>query len=408
MSLRSFIFVLLCACFDICAAKPGCEPVNGSMRLAQIAQDQFQVDYLLDQPISGIVFGRPVVDYRLAAWHVLTPGIKWMVKDGQERLQALNQMFTQLRVRANLYKEWDVDRYVPMSRHSDGGTDVYLGYFLGEALRGSQRCPLRLRVRLRALPGQRVFATAAHLRNPESYVHFGKRKAVRYGGVRAIIDPQVPTWIQQLLHSTIPQANAYYTQAFHRKQHHELLLLFGAGDLNVAGRSIKGGAVAGQLFYKIDGAATKIDTHEARKIMQLQVFHELAHIWQGLPWPQAGVQYDSAWITEGGAEALSLAGLKATGLWSAAEVSSYGAALEKNCPLKQDELLAEAASLKGRMAYDCGYRLFSQFESPAPVIWRCLLDEAMRTGQPYSEQMMTRVMDIAERTSDAHARKLEQ
>lgn len=124
------------------------------------------------------------------------------------------------------------------------------------------------------------------------------------------------------------------------------------------------------------------------------------HIWQGLPWRQTGVQYDSPWIHEGGAQALSIAGLQATALWSPDEISSYQAKLEKGCQLDPYELQANASSLKGKAAYECGYRLFRDLALPAPLVWRRLLDAAMRTRQPYSEKMLHGLMPAAISVSD--------
>ena len=164
--------------------------------------------------------------------------------------------------------------------------------------------------------------------------------------------------------------SAYYQHAFTRSWQAPPLVIVGAGRLDEPGFSIKGGALPGELFFKIAGQQAASETPKLRAMFEQLVAHELAHVWQDLVRRGGFADDAEPWIHEGGAQALSLTALEGSGLWDAAAVATFKAKLHDECvhirAAKADGKDADAS----REAYTCGYERFVAQPIGAVDLWK--------------------------------------
>jgi hypothetical protein len=92
----------------------------------------------------------------------LTPGLALETRNNQEVITAGGKRFFSVSVEVALYLPYEQGNYTAFDRFSDGGTDVYVGFFAGAAQQGSEARALRLGVQLTGLPNETVIPTTAN------------------------------------------------------------------------------------------------------------------------------------------------------------------------------------------------------------------------------------------------------
>ena len=375
-------------------AEPGA--LSGSLTLRHVASDVWQAEYRFDQPITAVDFGPPIVEFRRSAWTVRTPDAALVSEAGNELVRGEGKPFQSLQLEVHQYDAWTHDAYVPMDRHSDGGTAIYLGHFMGRALQDGVARDLALRIRLEGLGDETAFLPAEANEGHGVYAYFGPQQIVESGSLRALIDPATPAWIRDALADTGSRVAAVYEARLGRPAPATLALIVGAGGLDAPGYSIKGGALPGQLVYKLEGSDLRQDSPEGRRRMQQLAAHELAHVWQANV-ARGGIGQTQPWVHEGGAEALSLAALQASGLWTADEVAEQGARLVDECRAAEAARAADASlAPTWRDNYTCGYARFDAFALGPFQLWQRLIAQTEASGEPYSEAMIDGVLAAGE------------
>jgi hypothetical protein len=161
------------------------------------------------------------------------------------------------------------------------------------------------------------------------------------------------------------------------------MIFFAIRDLHLKGYSMSGGALPGQLAYRLAGTETIIDKPESRNRFTYLITHELAHIWQSIP-NRNWTTFPESWINEGGADAITAATLLKTGLWSKEEVVQFESKLTKECDETKDSV---------RIAYACGFKRFKSYNTDVLQLWKKLMDESSRSSTPYSETMIQAVVN---------------
>ena len=104
--------------------------------------------------------------------------------------------------------------------------------------------------------------------------------------------------------------------------------------------------VGGGLAYRAEGAGLLEDHPLKRALVARLVAHEMAHLWQ-VNLARGGIGGEEAWVHEGGAEAIMLEALRATGIYSEEAGDRYAQALLEECARLQDDVTA------GRGLYAC-------------------------------------------------------
>ena len=368
------------------AAEP--TPVTGTLTLRHVSADAWRADYRFDEAIDALELGPPIVEFRRTAWTIRTPGAALEAKDGNESVHAEGKPFRSLGIDVQQYDAWAHDAYVPMDRHSDGGTAIYLGHFMGRVRQDGVERNLRLRIRLEGLRDETAFLPEEANRDQGVYAYFGPQAIESSGDVRALVDPATPAWIRETMSDTAAQVAAVYEKALARPAPNTLALIVGAKALDEPGYSIKGGALPGQVVYRLAGSDLREDSPLGRRRLQQLVAHELAHVWQGLV-ARGGIGETDPWVHEGGAEALSLLALQQSGLWTKEQVAAHADGLRNECREAEAKRAADKTLSPGwRDNYTCGYARFAGYDVDAFTLWQRLMARTEASGEPYSERMV--------------------
>ena len=364
-------------------------PLPVRFTLTHIAADTWRADYVLAEPVTSIELGAKAGAYRSRAWRMLTPGLSLVERDGQEALTSEGAPFSRVSIEVSLFLPYAEGNYTPFDRMSDGGSDIFLGFFGGEAEQGKRTRPLRLKLRLKGLGSETVIAP--HDRNPgqPSYAYFGPAHPARAGVANLIIDPTTPEWMSQLLRQTTGAITDYYAQAFERPLPYRPLVMVSVSDFDSPGLSMKGGAVGQQVVYRVGGRALLRGSPQAQALFKELIAHELAHVWQNNV-RRGGIGGGEPWVHEGGAEAIALAGLLRTGLISQADAEAYSTKLIREC----EALKGAVDTYRG--TYACGFKRFTDKKTDIFRLWKAMMDASEASGEVYSGSMIEAITKSAQ------------
>lgn len=173
--------------------------------------------------------------------------------------------------------------------------------------------------------------------------------------------------------------------AYQRPLLSPILMTVALSELESQGMSIKGGASQGQINFRVSGKQSVIDSPALRDAFGQLIAHEIAHIWQN-NLPHEAIGEDAPWIHEGGAEAMSLDAMYASGLWDKDKLLAMQTKRWNEC----DKLANTGVDLATnyRAHYVCGMKRFDDSKLNIVTIWRALIAESERSGKVYSEQMV--------------------
>jgi hypothetical protein len=368
------------------AAEP---PVRAILTLTHVDDALWRAEYRLSEPVDTIDLGPKIVDYRTTAWTLRTRGQTLASSADGESIRA-DRAFDRVVVDIRDYEPWAHDQYIPIDRHSDGGHAFYLGHLMGSVRQGMHERNLLVTFELVGLHGENVLLADQANDDKGTYAYFGPQRAVDSGAVRLVVDPQTPAWIRATIGRIVGPLSSYYQAAFRRAWRAPPLVIIGTGRLDAPGFSIKGGALPGEIAFKIAGEQAASGPDKLHGLFEQLVAHELAHVWQNLV-RRGGIADDGeAWVHEGGAQALSIAALEGSGLWNAGQVQRFKASLHDEC-MRLVAAKATGAETDGaRDAYSCGYERFAALPAAPVAIWQRMIADTERTGRPYSAAMVAR------------------
>lgn len=372
-----FFATLLFSPFRVKAALP----VAVEFTLTHIAANKWRADYRLAEPVEKIDFGPAVGEYRKLSWRILTPGLALTESQGHESISGGGIPFSALSIEVGLYLPLAQGSYTPFDRMSDGGTDVFIGYFDGDVEKNGDSRGLRFDIKLNGLPNESVTMPdgrdSAHL----GYAYFGPASPTLVGAARLILDPKTPRWIVDLLHETTMRITKFYDRSFQRPLPYTPLIMVSISEMESPGLSMKGGAVGQQVVYRLGGKALLSESARVKTMFQELVAHELAHVWQNNV-SQGGVGEDEAWVHEGGAEAIALAALAGSGLFDQDTADAFVKKRLQEC----DTLNGALNTYRG--AYSCGFKQFMNYEMKIFSLWKCMMEIADLDGTSYSSAMI--------------------
>jgi hypothetical protein len=361
-------------------------PLRTELTLTHVAADKWRADYVFAEPVTALELGARVGAYRSRAWRPLTPGVELVVEGDNERLRSASPL-TRLSVEIKAHDDFDEAQYAPIDRFSDGGWDFYLGFLYGALKQAERARTMDVALHLKGLPGETAMAPAKPGTELAGYAYFGPREPARVGDVRVIIDPQAPAWLRDTIMETTTKVSQFYEQAFQRKLIDIPLISVAVvgfdgppGSLNM-----KGGAVGGGIAYRMQGRGLVDDHPKKRAHIARLVAHEMAHLWQ-INLARGGIGENEAWIHEGGAEAMMLAALRATGLFTEEAGDQYAQQLLDEC----DRLQGEVESYRGR--YACGFKRFHGYAMAPVPLWRAMMASSESSGEVYSESMIRAIV----------------
>jgi hypothetical protein len=359
-------------------------PIGVTLTLTHVLPDKWRADYVFSEPALAIELGKQVGGYRKDAWRVLTPGVSLVEESGSDFLRG-DKAFTSLGVEISTYRPFAQGNYSPINRFSDGGSAIYLGFFTGTLRQENRTCPMAVKLRLNGLPGETVIAPDVAKPELDGYAYFGPAKPKAAGVANVILDPATPTWLVDVMQETTGKVTSYYDAAFQRKLDKAPLVMVAMIGFDTPGISMKGGAVAGQVVYRLEGAGFKDDNPKKRKMVAELIAHELAHVWQ-LNVRRGGAGEAEIWVHEGGAEAIATKALAATGIWTEEDADSYADRLLKECAQLGDSV----ESYRG--FYACGFKRFRGYDMDIVPLWKAMMETTETTGAVYSESMIKTIL----------------
>ena len=348
-----------------------------------VAADTWRVQYRFAKPVTALEL-HAVGDFRQQAWKLLTPGLRLASQGDTDLILAGGKPFQAVSVEITTYDGVPQKAYEPFNRFSDGGRTFFLGHLQGDALKGKQAFAMLADIRLTGLPDENVVAPPRHKQipgGPRGYAYFGKGNIVHADGARFVSDPRTPDWARDTIVEVGAKTARYYQQAYQRTLQDPLFIMVSMAGFETPGISMKGGAVMGQLSYRLDGKQMLGDHPKKRELLSRMVAHEMAHVWQ-MELKRGGVGEADPWIHEGGAEAMALDAVLQTGIMSKDSVAAYRAEKHAVC----DKLGQSVDSYEG--IYACGLRRFDDLGVDIVTLWRAMIQSTEQSGQLYSQQMI--------------------
>jgi hypothetical protein len=388
---RQLLCLLACLILLLPAARAGTDsPLPVQFTLTHIAADKWRADYVLAEPVTSIDLGPRVGEYRKQAWRILAPGVTLVERPDQESISGGGKAFSAFSVEVSLFLPLAEKNYTAFDRMLDGGTDVFMGFFSGDAVQGKQTRPLHLNLQLRGLGNETVIAPDDHNPGQLAYAYFGPASPVPGGVANMILDPKTPDWAVQVLQETTAKITQFYDHAFQRALPYKPLVMVSISDFETPGVSLKGGAIGQQVVYRLGGEALLRGSPRARKVLMSVIAHELAHIWQNNV-VRGGIGADEAWVHEGGAEAIALAGLRGSGLFSQADADADATKSIQDC----EALKGSVDTYRG--VYACGFKRFTDYRMDIFALWKSMMETTEATGAVYSGAMIEAIRNNIKR-----------
>jgi hypothetical protein len=358
------------------------QAVDATITIKRLSKDDWEFDYQFSQEIDALDFGPPVVQFRQDAWKPSTPAMKIISKAGSEVLQHEQGRFQRATIAVKSYHPFSHNQYVPMIHFSDGGVALFLGHLTGQVSVAGVNRPLKTRFIAHGLPGEKIVLPQKAQEGVGLFAYFGPQEPIIASHGILVLDPLTPAWMREVLASTTERVTASYAKSFERVPSEPAMIFFAIRDLHLKGYSISGGALPGQLAYRLAGNESIIDKPESRNRFTYMIAHELAHIWQSIP-NRAWTSFPESWINEGGADAITTETLLRTGLWSKEAVTEFEDKLIKECDNTKDPV---------RIAYACGFKRFKSYNTDVLQLWKKLMDESERSSTAYNETMIQTVL----------------
>jgi hypothetical protein len=240
---------------------------------------------------------------------------------------------------------------------------------------------LHLKLQLTGLPNETVITPDDHDPDNLSYAYFGPASPAPAGVANLILDPKTPDWAVQLLQETTTKVTSFYDHAFQRPLPYKPLIMVSVSDFETPGLSLKGGAIGKQVVYRLGGKALLRGSPQVRSMFKELIAHELAHVWQNNV-TRGGIGENEAWIREGGAEAIALAGLRGSGLFNQAEADAYETKLTQEC----EALNGSVDNYRG--IYACGFKRFTDYHMDIFSLWKSMMETTESSGAVYSGSMI--------------------
>lgn len=357
-------------------------PLHTELTLTHVAADKWRADYVFSEPVTAIDLGPQVGQYRRQAWLPLTAGVTLSSGDDREALRSAAAL-TRLSVEISAFDAFAEGQYAPINRFSDGGWDFYLGFLYGTPRQGDRERSMDVTLHVQGLANETVAPPGKADAELSGYAYFGPGKPVRAGDLDLILDPQVPAWLIATLQDTSAKVSAFYERVFQRKLNYvpRVSVAMIGFDGPPGSFSIKGGALGGGIVFRLQGRALADDHPKKRLYVQALVAHEIAHLWQN-SLARGGIGEDAPWIHEGGAEALMLAAMRDTGIYSEPAADQYAQRLLDECEKLQDDVTVY------RGFYACGFKRFNGYAIKPVALWRAMMTRSEASGDTYSEAMI--------------------
>lgn len=381
-SMRKIAALLLLSQFSSALADLSLE-----LTIERVDDGNWVADYVFNQPVSELTFGPAPEGYREQAWQVLTPGEASVSDKGD---LTLTQAVERIQIRIAFFAAYPPSFYVPAARFSHGGAALYTGYLLPDLRVDQQSVTPQTQVYLTGREGEKTLLTAAGRGGEPGFAYFGPSDTQSdWGFADVVLDPALPAWIEQVFRSVLEQVSDTFSERLPDALPSRPLILAAAGDLDsIEGYSIKGGALADQILFTLRGPSLREQTDTFRHSMEKLMAHELAHLWQtGLATRSRNTE--DPWIHEGGADAMAVAALASSDVWSQEQVAEFAKSRAEACDDATNETTLKAALESGNYdaAYSCGFTQFWSSEVDIFDLWAAIERLAISENRDYTQAL---------------------
>lgn len=252
--------------------------------------------------------------WRERDWTVVTPGVEITSVDGQDRLRSieggpvprsilLRIQPTPARVEAS---------YNPVIDFGAGSFALYTGQFDIRPLT-SETSSSSVRIVWRDLAGPVLVngerRDAVVTGGEDAYILFGDAGVVEHEALATVVHAQLPQWISTMILEEAPAVIDHYVARLGGGPDLRPTVMAGWNGATPGMTSMGGSVLSGLIAVSFEGEGLTTPSDDARFMIRAFLAHESAHFWLGQTVAYATA--DDLWITEGGAELMSVRAAKA-------------------------------------------------------------------------------------------------
>ena len=296
-----------------------------SVSVSQLKQGSWEIEYQLPKAVVEIDFYREG-DLSRKDWQLLNDKLVLHTKSPtRTSVKSIDgTLFDHFKIQFNsnfnhLKKDYELNL-----AFSDGGLALYTGHLVlsvnGEAI--EHQFKFVPRKGNQSIIKGKVSAVEQYWLDDDlqgTYVYFGQTQPLKTKHMVAVLDQQLPEWIQQEMMEVLPKVYAYYTEQFQLALNEIPMILFSYKTTQESGTQYSGGALPGLIQLTLRGKDWQIKSKENMAGFLLFIAHEAAHLWNAQMVQLSGTTSDS-WIHEGNAEAASLMALLHLGIYKESDV----------------------------------------------------------------------------------------
>lgn len=252
--------------------------------------------------------------WRTRDWTVLTPDVEITSVDGQDRLRSIDggpvPRSVLLRVQPNSARV--EASYNPVIDFGAGSFALYTGQFdVSPITSETSSSPLRIVWRDLAGPvlvnGER--RNAAVTEGEDAYILFGNAGVVEHEALATVLHAQLPQWVSTMILEEAPALIDHYVTRLGGGPTLRPTVMAGWNGATAGMTSMGGSVLPGLIAVSFEGEGLTTPSDDTRFMIRAFLAHESAHFWLGQT--VAYATDDDLWITEGGAELMSVRAAKA-------------------------------------------------------------------------------------------------
>lgn len=267
--------------------------------------------------------------WRVKSWTVETPGVRLQRLGAYDALDGGGKPLTLVRIRVRPWVATLPRDYTPAIRFSDGGLAFFSDNFVlapSRSVASVRALPTELRNKdvqepvLRLAfndPGQRLVLRGKAATGSVSfladtgntYVYTGDTPLFESSGFGGMLDRGLPAWIRAEVTDFTPRLLQHYSRKLGPSVDPRPLAMVAWGGADHSGWTLGARVLDGMIMMQVSGetalrrSTSKIDT------LRAFIGHEAAHFWLGRT--ISSTTWRERWITEGGADYLSVRALEA-------------------------------------------------------------------------------------------------
>lgn len=376
-----------------------------TLKVRQSSSSVITAEYRLSKSAAGLHFARELGGYRKEAWRPADSAFQWTREGNGERIERHDgRPFNRVTLTIPVDYRALPKSYAPFSPFSEGSTLIHSGQFhacIGVPCEGTDALPISIEAKSKTvgLEGRRT-------RNRDRFVSRGEGTSVFVGtlepieadGFVAIIDPGLPAGTREHLDRSLPQSIQFFDAIYGSLSFKPDLYVSIDESPEAAGHvSSQGGTLPNQIFMHFDGenAGERLTSGEPYWLDWFFA-HEAAHLFQQDKIGKLAGDDQTAWLHEGGADAMAALAMVGRGEADRSYVQKREREAEAACAggLAKSPLNRATADGNFDVHYKCGLLIWLALDQDLRRAGRDGLNDLNRVffsrvkgGQPWTEKV---------------------